>query len=159
MQHAEETILRTVHAALADAKTAWTAKTSPTRSLPPEILAGCFLFLPLSALISASCVSRAWRETAVSHHTLWTDIGVAISKPEDIHMIALAMRNSGILHLDLCISGTLGQGAARVLSRHVLRNIHRTRTLAYDARLSLNLSDIQAPVLTTIFATGEGVSL
>ncbi|EJD51455.1 hypothetical protein AURDEDRAFT_181806 [Auricularia subglabra TFB-10046 SS5] len=96
-------VLNQARAMLADEASEWN-KANSLRPFPPEILGMCFAFLPLQDRVTASHVSRAWRNLALSTPSLWADIRLS---PDGVSpstaLVKLALSRSGNAPIDIFV--------------------------------------------------------
>jgi hypothetical protein len=129
---------------------------SPISRLPPEILAAIFSFLPSSAWVTNAgnlariCVAhvcRRWRETALNHSRLWSDIN--FSKLTSAGMAEIFARTQRTpLHLEVDV-GRWRAGQFDTFVEQLEAHISHTRYLSISGHLHTPLSQVisSAPTL------------
>ncbi|EJD39771.1 hypothetical protein AURDEDRAFT_128106 [Auricularia subglabra TFB-10046 SS5] len=145
-------------AILSELTEAWSASNDLIWSIPDEILALSFTFLPFSDRISASHVSQRWRRIALAHPAIWAHLHfIGVTPPKKLKLIRMALSRSGCHPVDLdLIIHTDRSGILEECLRH---HMHHIRTVDGDLpRGSFPLS-LCAPSLETLTGLDYHVDL
>ncbi|EJD44428.1 hypothetical protein AURDEDRAFT_185054 [Auricularia subglabra TFB-10046 SS5] len=105
--------------------------------LPDELLAMCFAFLPLRDRLSATRVSRAWRQTALAFPQVWSRVDLSYELKHPAAAFELAVARAGQLGIDLSCVVYSGEHPMRssAVVQAVEKHIHRLRSIDWTAGL------------------------
>ncbi|EJD39780.1 hypothetical protein AURDEDRAFT_128112 [Auricularia subglabra TFB-10046 SS5] len=129
----------------------WSADNNTLRSLPDELLAQCFTFLPFNGRIVASHVSRHWRAIALSTPAVWADLDVRDSPKGTRHkLFRMALSRTGNHPVDLTGSVRTERDLEGTVRQCLEEHLHHVRHIYWNLPVdSLPLTS-RAPLLETI---------
>ncbi|EJD39786.1 hypothetical protein AURDEDRAFT_128116 [Auricularia subglabra TFB-10046 SS5] len=130
----------------------WSVKNNVLKTVPDELLAHCFTFLPFNGRMVVSHVSRHWRAIALSNPAVWADLDVRDSPKRTRHeLFRMALARTGDHPVDLRGSARTERDRDSIVRQGLQEHLHHIRhiywTLPAD---SLPLTS-SAPLLETLY--------
>ncbi|EJD34247.1 hypothetical protein AURDEDRAFT_140588 [Auricularia subglabra TFB-10046 SS5] len=128
----------------------WNASHDVLRVFPAEMLAACFTFLPFRGRIFASHVSSTWRNIALDHPAVWSDIELSDDFRDEPALLDMALSRSGSHAVELRYAAD--PDADGVVASCLTAHMHHFRVIHWDSRQQIIPFNLPAPLLEEVWA-------